>query len=417
VKCEVIAIGTELLLGQIVDTNSSYIGEQLALAGIDSHFQTKVGDNAARMRAAIEQALERSDAVICCGGLGPTQDDITRNVIADVMGVELAMRDDLVERISAMFNQRGRTMPQNNLLQAQVPVGGEPIPVQPGTAPGLVCPVGDGDGDKVIYAVPGVPWEMKRMIDEFVLPDLRDRAGITSVIASRVLRTWGQSESGLAEMLADEIDRLDESGEATIAFLASGIEGLKVRITAKADTEAEAQAALDTQAARVRGVIGDRLIFAVDDDNMEAVVLNSCREQGLTLAVAESLTGGLIGQRITAHPGASDVFAGSIVTYADHVKSDLLGLVDEPAISDAGARAMVEGVVRALGADVGVAVTGVAGPAPAGGYKPGTVFMATHVDGETRSTMVEWPFDRVRTREFTCITVLNQLRLRLLERQ
>lgn len=413
-NCEVIAIGTELLLGQIVDTNSSYIGEQLALAGIDSHFQTKVGDNAARMKAAIEQALERSDAVICCGGLGPTQDDITRNVIADVMGVELETRDELVERISAMFNQRGRTMPQNNLLQAQVPVGGEPIPVQPGTAPGLACPVG---ADKVIYAVPGVPWEMKRMIDEFVLPDLRDRAGITSVIASRVLRTWGHSESGLAELLADEIERLDASGEATIAFLASGIEGLKVRITAKADTEAAATAALDAEATRVRAVIGDRLIFAEDDDNMEAVVLNMCRAQGLTLAVAESLTGGLIGQRVTAHPGASDVFAGSIVTYADHVKSDLLGLVDEPAISDAGARAMVEGVVRALGADVGVAVTGVAGPAAAGGYKPGTVFMATHVDGVTESTMVEWPFDRVRTREFTCITVLNQLRLRLLARR
>lgn len=412
-KCEVVAIGTELLLGQIVDTNSSYIGEQLALAGIDSHFQTKVGDNAARMQAAIEQALERSDAVICCGGLGPTQDDITRNVIATVMGVELETRDDLVERISAMFNQRGRTMPQNNLLQAQVPVGGEPIPVQPGTAPGLVCPVGD---DKVIYAVPGVPWEMSRMIDEFVLPDLRDRAGITSVIESRVLRTWGHSESGLAELLGDEIDRLDASGEATIAFLASGIEGLKVRITAKADTKAAAQTALDTEAERVRAIIGERLIFATDDDNMEATVLRLCREQGLTLAVAESLTGGLIGQRITAHPGASDVFAGSIVTYADHAKSDLLGLVDEPPISDAGARAMVEGVVRALGADVGVAVTGVAGPAAAGGYKPGTVFMATHVDGETRSSMVEWPFDRVRTREFTCITVLNQLRLRLIER-
>lgn len=413
-NCEVIAIGTELLLGQIVDTNSSYIGEQLALAGIDSHFQTKVGDNASRMKAAIDQALERSDAVICCGGLGPTQDDITRNVIADVMGVELETRDDLVERISAMFGKHGRSMPQNNLLQAQVPIGGEPIPVQPGTAPGLVCPVGT---DKVIYAVPGVPWEMRRMIDEFVLPDLRERAGITSVIASRVLRTWGHSESGLAELLGDEIDRLDASGEATIAFLASGIEGLKVRITAKADTDDQAQQALDAEAQRVRAIIGDKLIFAEDDDNMEAAVLKLCREQGLTLAVAESLTGGLIGQRITAHAGSSDVFAGSIVTYADHVKSDLLGLVDEPPISDAGARAMVEGVVRALGADVGVAVTGVAGPAAAGGYDPGTVFMATHVAGETVSTKVEWPFDRTRVREFTCITVLNQLRLRLTERQ
>jgi len=411
-KCEVIAVGTELLLGQIVDTNSSYIGEQLALAGIDSHFQTKVGDNATRMRESINLAMSRSDAVILCGGLGPTQDDITRNVIADVMGVELETRSDLVDKISAMFSQRGRAMPQNNLLQAQIPVGGEPIPVMPGTAPGLCCPV----GDKVIYAVPGVPWEMTKMIDEFVLPDLRERAGITSVIASRVLRTWGHSESGLAELLGDEIQRLDETGEATIAFLASGIEGLKVRVTAKASTNDEVQAKLAAEEAVVRSIIGSDVIFGVDDDTMESVVIDLCRGQGLKFAVAESLTGGLIGQRITSHPGVSDVFQGSIVSYADQVKTDVLGVGDAPPISEAGAIAMAEGAARVLGADCSVAVTGVAGPAPAGGFKVGTVFMATHLDGVTEASMVEWPFDRKRTREFTTITVLNQLRRRLLAR-
>jgi len=411
-KCEVIAVGTELLLGQIVDTNSSYIGEQLALAGIDSHFQTKVGDNAARMKASIELALERSDAVILCGGLGPTQDDITRNVIADVMGVQLETRHDLVDKISAMFSQRGRQMPQNNLLQAQIPVGGEPIPVMPGTAPGLCCPF----GEKVMYAVPGVPWEMTKMIDEFVLPDLKERAGITSIISSRVLRTWGSSESGLAETLADEIVRLDATGEATIAFLASGIEGLKVRITAKAATDVDANAKLDAEEARVRAIIGDELVFGTNDDTMESVIVDLCRAQGLKLAVAESLTGGLIGQRITSHPGVSDVFQGSIVSYADSVKSDLLGLGDAAAISEEGATAMAQGAARVLGADCSVAVTGVAGPAPAGGYKVGTVFMATHLDGTTEVAMVEWPFDHKRTREFTTITVLNQLRKRLLAR-
>jgi len=411
-NCEVIAVGTELLLGQIVDTNSSYIGEQLALAGIDSHFQTKVGDNAARMKSSVELALSRSDAVILCGGLGPTQDDITRNVIADVMGVELETRQDLVDKISAMFSQRGRQMPQNNLLQAQIPVGGEPIPVQPGTAPGLCCPI----GDKVIYAVPGVPWEMTKMIDEFVLPDLRERAGITSVIASRVLRTWGASESGLAETLADEIVRLDETGEATIAFLASGIEGLKVRITAKAASQAEVDAKLAAEEAQVRSIIGDDLIFGIDDDTMETVVVDLCRQQGLKLGAAESLTGGLIGQRITAHPGVSDVFQGSIVSYADSVKAQVLDTGDAAAISDEGAKAMAIGAAKALGADCTVAVTGVAGPAPAGGYKPGTVFMATYVDGVAETLMVEWPFDRKRTREFTTITVLNQLRKRLMAR-
>lgn len=411
-KCEVIAVGTELLLGQIVDTNSSYIGEQLALAGIDSHFQTKVGDNAARMKDAIDLALSRSDAVILCGGLGPTQDDITRNVIADVMGVELETRQELVDKISAMFSQRGRDMPQNNLLQAQIPVGGEPIPIQPGTAPGLCCPI----GDQVIYAVPGVPWEMTQMIDGFVLPDLRERAGITSVIASRVLRTWGMSESGLAETLHEEIERLDETGEATIAFLASGIEGLKVRITAKATTQAQVDVKLADEEARVRAIIGDEAIFGTDDDTMESVVVDLCRAQGLKLALAESLTGGLIGQRITSHPGVSDVFQGSIVSYADSVKNDVLGLDGLPAISEEGAIAMAQGAARVLGAECSVAVTGVAGPAESGGHKVGTVFMATHVDGVTEVLMVEWPFDRKRTREFTTITVLNQLRKRLLAR-
>ena len=411
-KCEVIAVGTELLLGQIVDTNSSYIGEQLALAGIDSHFQTKVGDNAARMRSSIELALRRSDAVILCGGLGPTQDDITRNVIADVMGVELETRTELVDKISSMFSQRGRQMPQNNLLQAQIPIGGEPIPIQPGTAPGLCCPF----GDKVIYAVPGVPWEMTQMIDGFVLPDLKERAGITAVIASRVLRTWGSSESGLAESLHDEIGRLDETGEATIAFLASGIEGLKVRITAKAGSQEEVDAKLAAEEVIVRSIIDEDIVFGTDDDTMESVVVELCRSQGLKLAVAESLTGGLIGQRITSHPGVSDVFQGSVVSYADSVKNDVLGLDGLAAISDEGARAMAEGAALVLGADCSVAVTGVAGPAESGGYKVGTVFMATYVDGVTETLMVEWPFDRKRIREFTTITVLNQLRKRLLAR-
>ena len=191
VRCEVVAIGTELLLGQIVDTNSSWIGEQLALAGIDSHFQTKVGDNLGRMTAALEQALDRSDAVIVCGGLGPTPDDITRDAIAAVMGVELRRDDSVVERIRAMFYRRDRQMPANNLQQADVPVGAMVMDVQPGTAPGLICPVrraggslqgrpaddGAGGDEKVIYAVPGVPWEMQKMVSECVLPDLQSPGG------------------------------------------------------------------------------------------------------------------------------------------------------------------------------------------------------------------------------------------------
>ncbi len=412
-KCEVVAIGTELLLGQIVDTNSSYIGEQLAQAGIDSHHQTKVGDNHDRMVAVLRQALRRSDAVICCGGLGPTHDDITRSAIAEVMGVGLVRDEAIVERISAMFGGRDRPMPENNLLQADVPEGASINPAMPGTAPGLICPLGGEHDGKVIYAVPGVPWEMKQMMVEGILPDLQRRAGFTGVIRSRTLRTWGQSESGLAEQLDEEIRRLDETGDATIAFLASGWEGLKVRITCKDATDAEVEAALDTEEKVVRSIIGD-IVFGIDDDTMESVVLQLLRDRGQTLAVAESLTGGLIGSRLTSVSGSSDVFRGGITPYDRDLKLSLLGCPDVPAVSEEMAVAMAEGVCRVLGADSGIAVTGVAGPAPLEGNDPGDVWIAVHHDEVTESRFLKMPFDRERIRQFTCIQSLNVLRTRML---
>ncbi|MDG1367194.1 MAG: competence/damage-inducible protein A [Acidimicrobiales bacterium] len=412
-KCEVVAIGTELLLGQIVDTNSSYIGEQLAQVGIDSHHQTKVGDNHDRMVAVLRQALRRSDAVICCGGLGPTQDDITRSAIAEVMGVDLVRDEAIIERISAMFGGRGRPMPENNLLQADVPEGASINPAMPGTAPGLICPLGGEHDGKVIYAVPGVPWEMKQMMVEGILPDLQRRAGFTGVIRSRTLRTWGQSESGLAEQLDEEIRRLDETGDATIAFLASGWEGLKVRITCKDATDAEVEVALDAEEKVVRSIIGD-IVFGIDDDTMESVVLQLLRDRGQTLAVAESLTGGLIGSRLTSISGSSDVFRGGITPYDHELKLSLLGCPDVPAVSGEMAVAMAEGVCRVLGADSGIAVTGVAGPAPLEGNDPGDVWIAVHHDEVTESRFLKMPFDRERIRQFTCIQSLNLLRTRML---
>jgi nicotinamide-nucleotide amidase len=426
VRCEIVAVGTELLLGQIVDTNSAWIGEQLALAGIDCHRHTSVGDNRDRMLAAMGEALERSDAVIVTGGLGPTQDDITRDVIAELLGVGLVRDESLVARIEAVFGGRGRPMPANNLRQADVPVGARTIDQMPGTAPGLVCPVGtpsspdaDGDGDdspKVMYAVPGVPWEMHQMVEGTILPDLKRRAGISSVIRSRTLRTWGRSESGLAEDLADEIDRIDRDGGATIAFLASGMEGLKVRLTAKAATDAELDALLADGEARVRAIAGP-IVFGVDDQTMESVVLDLLVAQGLRLATAESLTGGMIGTRLTEVPGSSRAFMGSIVAYDGEVKRSLLGVSEGPVVSEEAVRAMALGACERLGADVSVAVTGVAGPDPQEGQEPGTVWMATCVDGEVQAVRTRWPFDRTRIRQFTVITVLDALRIRLLARR
>ena len=410
-RCEVVAVGTELLLGQIVDTNSSWIGEQLALAGIDCLRHTAVGDNPDRIRAALQESLDRSDAVIVTGGLGPTQDDITRDVIAEVMGVEMIRDPNLVEVISSKFKGRGRPMPENNLRQADLPEGATPIKEMPGTAPGLICPV----GEKVIYAVPGVPLEMRQMIEGSIIPDLVSRSGEKSVIRSRVLRTWGQSESGLAEMLAEEIKRLDEVEGTTLAFLASGMEGLKVRITAKAPTEQDAEAALDTEESQVRTIIGP-LVFGIDDENMETVVLEELVSQGLTLATAESMTGGLIATRLTEVPGSSRAFLGSVVSYANSVKQEILNVPEGSVISEQAVLSMAIGVCEALGADVSVAVTGVAGPDSQEGQEPGVVWIGTCVDGEAKAVEVRFPYNRTMARQLTVITALDILRRRLLER-
>ena len=411
-NCEVVAVGTELLLGQVVDTNSAWIGEQLAAAGIDSFHQTKVGDNHGRLVGALELALDRSDAVIVCGGLGPTPDDITRDALAAVMGAELVRDEAVAERIRSRFALRGREMAANNLRQADVPAGASVIGVQPGTAPGLVCPVRHRGRDKVIYAVPGVPWEMREMMAE-VLSDLGERAGASSVIASRVLRTWGRSESGLAEVLDGEIARLDRTGEATIAFLASGWEGLKVRITARAADAAGAGRALDEVEGRVRGLIGES-VFGTDGDTMESVVLGLLVDRGLTLGVAESLTGGLIAARLTETAGASAAFRGGVVAYDRSVKTGVVGAPDVAAVSEEMALGLAERVCGLLGCDVGLATTGAAGPDPHEGAEPGTVWVGLWLNGRAEAVRLSLPFDRPRVRQFTTISALDLLRRRLL---
>ncbi|MGI9523643.1 MAG: CinA family nicotinamide mononucleotide deamidase-related protein, partial [Hyphomicrobiaceae bacterium] len=313
-RCEVVAIGTELLLGIIHDTNSSWIGEQLALSGIDSFYQLKVGDNFKRIEAALRTALERSDAVICCGGLGPTQDDITRDVLAHILGNGMKRDEEIAAEIQRRFERRGRTMSANNLRQADVPVGARIIAQMPGTAPGLVCPI----GGKVIYAVPGVPREMREMLEGTVLPDLRKRAGNRNVIRSRVLKCWGVSESTLAEMLNSRICELDRNGIATIAFQASGIEGIKVRIVAKSETKAGADAVLDAEEELIRPILGDA-IFGIDDETMEISIMQILRDRSLTLAVIETLTGGILSSRLTAADPEMRIFRGGTVMPLSYV--------------------------------------------------------------------------------------------------
>jgi nicotinamide-nucleotide amidase len=328
-----------------------------------------------------------------------------------------------------LFSGSGRRMSMNNLQQAQRPQGSAFLDQMPGTAPGLLCelqwpPAAPGDattGTKVIYAVPGVPWEMKEMITHSIIPDLRRRAGISSVIRSRTLRTWGETESGLAEMLSDRITALDEAGNPTLAFLASGAEGLKVRITAKADDDQAADALLAEEEAYLRELLGI-LVFGVDDETMEFTVVDLLRSRGLRLAVGESLTGGMIGSRICDVPGASEVFLGGVISYATDVKRDLLKVTAESVVSTEAALQMARGARELLGADVGIAATGVAGPDSQEDHPAGTVCLGVSIaagalggDPVEQAIETRLPGRRQQVREFSVITLLALLRRALLQ--
>ena len=398
-RCEIVAVGTELLLGLIVDSNSAWIGEQLALAGINSHFQVKVGDNFARIEACIRQGLERSDAVICCGGLGPTQDDITRDVIARVMGVEMRRDQAIADHIRRIFEARGRVMSENNLRQADVPIGATPIAQMPGTAPGLVCPV----GNKVVYAVPGVPSEMREMFLGTILPDLQRRAGQASVIKSRVLRTWGMSESGLAEVLAARVEELDGLGNPTIAFQASGIDGIKVRVVAKCDDEPTALRILDAEEKIIRALLGD-VIFGIDEQSMEVVVLDQLRGKGWTLAAAETVTGGLLASRLSAVDPAMEIFRGATIR-RDRQSSQAPSLEQRSAAAAQEARAV-------FATDVGLAA--IAGERSGEGRnRIVPVFLAASIGKAQAAEKVVLPADPRRLRDFAVIGLLNLLRRNL----
>ncbi|HEX2042986.1 MAG TPA: competence/damage-inducible protein A [Acidimicrobiales bacterium] len=407
--CEVVAVGTELLLGQVPDTNSAWVGDRLALAGIDCHFQTRVGDNEERIASAIGIALGRSDAVLVCGGLGPTPDDVTREAVSRALDAPLERDPAMVERIRRIFEDRRRPMAASNLRQADLPKGATFILQNRGTAPGLICPAGD-NGEKVVYVVPGVPQELEEMVERAVIPDLERRAGPKATIRSRMLRTWGLSESAVAEKVADRV----EQSNPTIAFLARGIDGLHVRITAKAADWAEAGRMLDEEEEALRARLGD-IVFGVDDQSMEKVVADLLVERDLTVGVAESLTGGLVASRLAETEGASRWFRGSVVSYHSKVKYDLLGVPEGPVVCEEAAVAMAVGACRALEAEVGLGITGVAGPTEQEGKPVGTVFMAVACGESVDAREEHFPGDRQHVRQFATIALLDMLRRRLLD--
>ncbi len=393
-RAEIVAVGTELLLGQIVNSNARWMSERLATIGIDVLHHRVVGDNLRRIVDTLREASDRAEVVLVCGGLGPTQDDLTRDAIASMLDARLVHHDEIESLLRQKFaGFSSAPMPESNLRQAQVPEGVRWIVPERGTAPGLIADLGRG---RRLYAVPGVPREMVEMMEGTILPELAAMAGAGTIV-SQVLRLTGVGESAVAELLGD---LYEGSVNPTVAFLASAGE-VKVRLTAKASTEREAEALLAPLVAEVRTRLGDA-VFSDRDRSLEEEVLALLRSSRRTIACAESLTGGGVSARLAGVPGASDAFRGGLVAYQEDVKRDVLAVRAETlegpgVVSEACAREMAAGVRRLLGADVGISLTGAAGPEPHGGQPPGTIWIALDTDEVThaRGFRVKGERDRV----------------------
>lgn len=404
---EVVAVGTELLLGQIVNSNAATIGARLAESGLDSFRQTVVGDNLERITAVLAEAMARADAVIVTGGIGPTQDDITREALCAATGLEMDFSEEWADRLRRWWERRGREMPDNNLRQAHHPRGARLIVNPKGSAPGLDL---THEGVRV-FVLPGVPQEMLHMLDTHVLVELRRAAGEDSALVSRLLRTWGSSESMLAERLDD---LYAAQSNPTLAFLASGGE-IKLRLSAKAVDAATAAALIAPLESEIRRRLGTA-VFAVDDETIEEVLVRLLGERGWTLGTAESATAGMVAARLTRVAGSSAVFRGAVVAYSADLKRSLLGVPDEVAdtgvVSEPTALAMAAGAAKQLRVDVAVAVTGVAGPDPHE-QPPGTMVFAVQTPEDARARTLFHPGDRERVRTYATMTALQLVRLAL----
>jgi len=409
VRVEILAVGTELLLGQIANTNARWMSEELAGIGADVLHHQVVGDNLDRIAEAIRLASARADVVVVTGGLGPTQDDITRDALAAVMGAPMVRHAELEELLREKFRAFGRReMPESNLRQADVPEGARYITPSRGTAPGLIADLSDGTR---VYAVPGVPEEMVEMMEGTVLPELAEAGG--GVVRSRVLRCAGIGESALAERVDD---LFSGSTNPSIAFLASSGE-VKVRVTAKAATSEEAERLIEPVADEIRRRFGDD-VFTSEDESLEAAVVRLLAARRWTLACAESITGGGVGARITSVAGASEVFVGSAVVYRNEAKRAILGVSEETLegpgpVSEACAREMAAGARRVFGSDLGLSLTGAAGPESHGGAPPGVIWIALEGDTVAHARGFRVPGERDRVRRWAEQAALDLVRRHL----
>jgi len=412
---EIVTIGDELLLGFTVDTNAVYIARELAALGVQVVRRATVGDGAAEIAGAVRDALDRTGAVITTGGLGPTSDDLTKPAIAALFGRTLSLDVDVVARLERIWAERGRpgALPATNLQQAMIPDGARVLQNRHGTAPGIWL---EDERGRWVAMFPGVPRELRGMVSDELLPLLRDRAGpARRVVRSRTVRTTGIAESQLAVQL-DDLARGFPG--LPLAYL-PGVDGVDLRLTARDMAPDEADAALAAGAERLRSCVG-RYAYGEGSDDLAAVVLDACRAQGLRVGVAESCTGGMLGARLTAIPGSSDVVEGGVIAYSNAVKQALLGvrerdLREHGAVSEPVARQMAAGVRERLGVEIGIGITGVAGPGGGTPDKPvGTVWTAVDVAGTARALRTVFIGDRDEIRRRAAQGALDMVRRALM---
>jgi nicotinamide-nucleotide amidase len=408
-NAEIIAVGTELLLGDIVNTNASFIAQKLASLGISVFFQTVVGDNAERIKTAYKNAFDRADVVITTGGLGPTDDDITKESAAEYFGRRLVLHEPSLKRIEEYFRTQNFTITESNKKQAYIIEGGREIPNDHGTAPGCVFE----ENGHMIIMLPGPPKENAPMFENYVMPVLAEKTGTTFV--SRRLRVCGVGESAAETMLKGLIDA---QTNPTIAPYAKTSE-VHLRLTASAENEQAANALIDPVADKIYDILGDN-IYAENDVTLEACVGQTLIDKGLTLAVAESCTGGMLAARLINYPGISKTLVEGIVSYSNESKVKRLGVKRHTlekfgAVSEQTAAEMARGVAETSGADIGVGVTGVAGPDGASDEKPvGLVYIALWKDGAAKTTKHRFLGDRDRVRTRTVVVALDAIRRALL---
>ena len=414
-KAHLLTIGDELLIGQTTNTNAAWLGDRLSRLGLQVQRTVTVGDVPGVMRDELDRAVQHADLVVLTGGLGPTHDDVTREVLADYFDAPLRTDDDIMARIRRYYERRGRQMPASAPKLAQVPAGFDTLDNPVGAAVGLWYEASREGGDCLVAVLPGIPEEMKGIFEGAVQPRLEERPGVQDV-THRTLVTSGIGESSLQERLGDLADEIGE--DLALAYLPS-TSGVRLRLTATNGDSAAAADHLDRLEATIRDRAGEHVI-GTGDVTLEEVLGNQLRNAGRTIGSAESATGGLIGHRLTSISGSSDYYEGSVVAYANRVKQAVLGVPGDVieeygAVSEPVAVAMAAGVREALGVDVGVATTGIAGPGGGSDEKPvGTVWLGYADDVHTRAVRRQFVEDRTLNKQLFATAALDLARRELI---